>query len=471
MKSGMPTENLKENALRISVAAAVLALLPVNLFGRIAALGQEPQTRPEAQRLFAQDEDARAFQDQDQVKRERDDEAREREQERSDREQERAQEKKDREQERLERLEELYDDGREALDDEHYQQAEKKFDELIKMNGPQSDAALYWKAYAQNKQGKRDAALATIANLKARFAQSRWKKDAEALEIEVRQGTGTPVDPGATADADLKALALQGIMNSDPQRAIPLIEKNLNSASSPKEKAKYLFVLAQNGSPQAQEVLARIARGQGNPDLQRRAVEYLAMYGGSHSGATLAEIYASSNDSSVKRAVIRGYLMSGDHEHLLAIAKSEKDEELKREAIRTLGMSGGRSDLQQLYQTEASTDAKKDILQALFLCGDPQGLGKAAQSEKNPELRREAVRNLGLLGGRAPELESIYAHETDRGVKEEVLNAYFIGGNAKGLIAIAKTEKDPGLKKEAVEKLSLMGSKEANDYLMEILQK
>ena len=98
---------------------------------------------------------------------------------------EREQEKRDREQERADRLEELYDDGREALDDDNYKEAEQKFSELEKMNGPQTDAALYWKAYAQNHQGRKDAALGTIADLKKRFPQSRWKKDAEALEIEV----------------------------------------------------------------------------------------------------------------------------------------------------------------------------------------------------------------------------------------------------------------------------------------------
>jgi len=50
------------------------------------------------------------------------------------------------------------------------------------MNGPQTDAALYWKAYAENRLGKRDAALATIADVKRRFPQSRWLKDAGALE-------------------------------------------------------------------------------------------------------------------------------------------------------------------------------------------------------------------------------------------------------------------------------------------------
>jgi len=70
----------------------------------------------------------------------------------------------------------LYDDGREDLDEDRYDQAESKFKQLADMNGPQTDAALYWKAYAQNRMGKRDSALSTIADLKRRFPQSRWQK-------------------------------------------------------------------------------------------------------------------------------------------------------------------------------------------------------------------------------------------------------------------------------------------------------
>ena len=395
-------------------------------------------------------------------------------QERQEREQEardREQEKKEQEQEKAEHMQELYDDGRSSLDEEDYGDALQKFTELAQLRGPLTDAALYWKAYAENKQGKRETALGTIAELKKSFPQSRWKKDAEALEIEVRQGSGQAVNPESTNDADLKALALRGIMNNDPQRGIQILEKDLNGTASPKEKSKYLFVLAQTGSPEAMEVLLKIAREGNNPELQRKAVEYLGIFGGKRSGDALAEIYAKSTDAGVKQAVLHSYFISGNRERLMALAKSESHEELKREAIRSLGLAGGHEELQQLYQTETSVDAKKEILQALFLSGDSQKLAQAAQEEKNPELRRAAVRSLGLMGAKSSELQTIYARETDRGVKEEVLNAYFIGGNASGLVAVARGEKDPGLKKKAVEKLSLMGSKEANDYLMEILQK
>jgi hypothetical protein len=410
-------------------------------------------------------------------------EAREKEQERREREQEakeRADEKREREQEareqaqeKVEQLQELYDDGREDLDEDRYDQAESKFKQLADMNSPQTDAALYWKAYAENRMGKRDTALATIADLKRRFPQSRWQKDAGALQIEVQQSNGQPAHPETQSNDELKMLAIQGLMNSDPERALPLLEKVLNGAGSPKEKSKALFVIAQSGSGQSREILGKIARGQSNPDLQRKAVEYLGLFGGAQARQTLAEVYASSGDASVKHAILRSYMIGGDHERLFAAAKGEKDESLRREAIRQLGLVHGTSELEQLYQTETSTEVRREILQAFFLSGDSTKLLQAAQSEKDPDLRRAAIRNLGLVhsndSGKA--LQAIYAKESDREVREEVLNAFFLQGNASALVAIARAEKDPELKKTAVQKLSLMHSKEGTDYLMELLQK
>jgi hypothetical protein len=452
------------------IALAALLLAPASLRARTDADAPDvgfpsaAQAAPQEQEQSSDDK-----QDQDQEKRDREQEARDREQEKRDREQE----KRDREQERIERNSELYDDGREALDEDRYDKAESKFAELAALNGPQTDAALYWKAYAENRLGKRDAALTTIADLKHRFPQSRWLKDASALEIDVRQRAGQPAHPESQSDDDLKMLAIQGLMNSDPERAMPLLEKVLNGTATPREKSKALFVIAQSGSPQAREILGRIASGQSNPELQRKAVEYLGMFGGGAARKTLADVYAKTSDESVKRAILKSYMISGDKADLFAAAKSEKDETLRREAIRQLGLVHGVDELQQLYQKESSTEVKREILQALFLAGDSNRLAEAARTEKDPELRRTAVRNLGLINSAdsANALQSIYSKETDRDVRKEVLNAYFIQGNAAGLVTVARGEKDPELKKEAVSKLALMHNKEATDYLMEILQK
>jgi hypothetical protein len=443
------------------IALAALLLAPAG-----ARAHRLVATKPRSADFFQGSQEA---QDKAQEKRDREQEARDREEEKRDREQE----ARDRAQDRADRLQELYDDGREDLDEDRYDQAESKFKQLADMNGPQTDAALYWKAYAENKMGKRDTAVATIADLKKRFPQSRWQKDASALEIEVRQSTGNPAHPENQSNDELKMLAIQGLMNSDPERALPLLEKVLNGSGSPKEKSKALFVIAQSGSQQSREILGRIARGQSNPDLQRKAVEYLGLFGGAEARKTLADVYASSSDGSVKRSILRSYMIGGDREHLFAAAKGEKDESLRREAIRQLGLVHGTSELEQLYQTETSTDVRREILQAFFLSGDSAKLLQAAQSEKDPELRRAAIRNLGLVhsndSGKA--LQAIYAKETDREVREEVLNAFFLQNNASALVAIARAEKDPELKKTAVQKLSLMHSKEGTDYLMELLQK
>jgi HEAT repeats len=451
-------------------ALVATLLAPASVRARVDANAQDVGYPSAAHAVLQeQEQSSDDKQDQDQEKRDREQEARDREQEKRDREQE----KRDRERERIERNSELYDDGREALDEDRYDKAESKFAELAALNGPQTDAALYWKAYAENRLGKRDAALATIADLKHRFPQSRWLKDASALEIDVRQRAGQPAHPESQSDDDLKMLAIQGLMNSDPERAMPLLEKVLNGTATPREKSKALFVIAQSGSPQAQEILGRIASGQSNPELQRKAVEYLGMFGGGAARKTLADVYAKTSDESVKRAILKSYMISGDKADLFAAAKSEKDETLRREAIRQLGLVHGVDELQQLYVKETSTEVKREILQAFFLAGESNRLAEAARNEKNPELRRAAVRNLGLINSTdsANALQSIYSKETDRDVRKEVLNAYFIQGNAAGLVSIARGEKDPELKKEAVSKLALMHNKEATDYLMEILQK
>jgi hypothetical protein len=447
-------------AIKIWIVAAALLVAP-RLAKPAAALGGNGALTESWQDQDAQDREQEA-RDKEQEKRDREEEARDR-----------AQEKRDREQEKAERLDELYSDGREALDEDRFDKAADKFSQLAELNGPQTDAALYWKAYAENKLGKRDSALTTIADLKKRFAQSRWLKDAGALEIEVKQSTGQPAHPESQPDEELKMLAIQGLMNSDPTRAMPLLEKVLNGPGTPKEKSKALFVLAQNGSPQSREILARIARGESNPDLQRKAVEYLGLFGGQQSRQTLADIYTSTNDSSIKRAILRSYMIGGDKEHLLAAAKGEKDASLRADAIRQLGLVHAPNELRQLYQTETSADVKKDILQAFFLSGDSKFLAEAAQGEKDPDIRRAAIHNLGLIGSEDARqaLPMLYAKETDRDNKMTVLNALFIQGNAHALVAIARGEKDPELKKMAVSKLSLMNSKEGNDYLMEILQK
>jgi tetratricopeptide (TPR) repeat protein len=401
------------------------------------------------------------------------DQAREREQERADRAQERAERERERAQDRAERLTELYDDGLEALDEGRWERAAERFTRLAQSKGPRTDAALYWKAYAQNRQGQRPEALQTIAELVKEYPTSRYIQQAKALEVEVRRDAGQPVRPESQSDEELKLMALQGLQHSDPERAIPMLEGILKGTASPKLKGRALFVLAQSDSPRARTVLANVAKGNDLPDLQIRAIQYLGVHGGSENRALLSEIYTASNDVDIKRRVLRAFMVSGDKDRVMAAATGEKEPELRAEAVQQLGVMGAHAELAQLYQKETSVDVKRRILQAMFVGGDATRLIELAKSEPNPELRRLAVRNLGLIGSQrsGQALVEIYSKDTDAGIKRAVIQALFIQGNGEALVALARKESDKTMQLEMVQKMSLMGGNKAvQAYLEELLK-
>jgi hypothetical protein len=311
-----------------------------------------------------------------------------------------------------------YDQGASALDASRWEDAVRIFSKVAENKGTRADGALYWKAYAQNKLGQRDAALATLAEMKKDYASSRWMDDAKALEVEVHQQAGQPVSPNGESNDDLKMLAMNALLNSDPEQAVPIMEKILRGNNTPKLKDRALFVLSQSRSPKAQQLLGEVAKGTFNPDMQIRALRYIATSGGSENRNTLYSVYNSTNDASVKKAILNYFVMSR-------------------------------------------------------FTGPNDPLANLAKNEKNPELRREAIQKLGILrsSDTADLLVSLYGSETEADVKHEIINALFIQNNAKALVDLARKESNPAMKQQLVQKLSIMHQKESTEYMMELLSK
>ncbi|MBI3493294.1 MAG: HEAT repeat domain-containing protein [Acidobacteria bacterium] len=370
------------------------------------------------------------------------------------------------------RADELYDRARDLIEQGKFDRAVVELDRLIGLKSARTDAALYWKAYSLSKLGERTDALKTLGDFAQQFKDSRWMKDARALEVEVRQASGQTVSPDAQNDEELKLLALRGIMNSDPEQALPVIEKMLAGTSSPKVKDRALFVLSQSRSARARDIISGVAKGNANPDLQLKAIRYIGMMGGSDNRQLLADVYRAANDSAVKKAILRSYMQSGDRDRLFTLAKSETDASLRIEAVRQLGMMRATSELTQLYQGDASVDVRKQILQAMFTSGDADKMIELAKGEKDPDLRKTAIRNLGMMkkSGTSEALVAIYGSDATPDVRKAVVNALFTQNNATALVTLARAEKNPEMKKDIVSKLSVMKSKEAMDYLMELLK-
>jgi len=381
-----------------------------------------------------------------------------------------AQRERDNAQRDRDRESSFYDAGQGDLDSARWDRAVQRFDQVIALKGARVDAAMYWKAYAQNKLGQRPEALATLGSLTKDYPKSRYLNDAKALEVEVRSRSGR-LDPAQESDEDLKLIAIQALQNSDAEQAVPMLQKVLQGTGSPRLKARALFVLAQSNSQKARDVLISTAKGGANPDLQMNAIKYLGVHGGKENRAALAEIYGSTSDVDIKKRILSSFMVAGDKERVLNAAQSEQNPELRAEAVRQLGVMGANDELWTLYQKDSSVDVKKQIIRAMFTGGNASRLIELAKAEQNPELRLLAVRNLGIMGSKqtADALVEIYGTSKDAEIRKAVINSLFIQNNAEGLVALARKESDPSMKKEMVSKLSLMHSKAATDYLMEIL--
>lgn len=366
----------------------------------------------------------------------------------------------------------LYDRGTEALDREDWNAAGKLFQQVVQAGGSRADGALYWTAYVRNKQGRRDEALAILREFSTRFPKSTWARDARALELEIRPASGNAVLREESGDEDLKLMAINSLMNTEPERALPLLEKVLRGPSSPQLKERALFVLAQSGSREARTILADTARGKSGAELQEKAIHWLGVFGRGN-GDLLEEIYASSSSPEVKEKVLHAFMVSGNKERLLSAARSEKNPDLRAAAVHQLGVMGARNELWQMYRTETAPTVKDSLIHAMSISGDMEHLLEIARTDRDREIRGKAIHRLGILGRErsGSALVSIYRGEKDPELKRSAIQGLFIQSNAKALVEIARSEPDPKLKAEAVQKLSLMRDKDATEYMLEILNR
>jgi hypothetical protein len=368
----------------------------------------------------------------------------------------------------------LYSNGQNALENRRYEEAVEYFGAVASRNGNRADGALYWKAYALGKLGKRDEGLAAIAELRKSYASSRWLDDAKALELELKQASGQTVAPESESDEELKLMAINGLMQSDPERALPLLEKQLKGSASPRVKRNALFVLSTSSSPKAQTMLEQIARGGANPDLQVKAINYMTERRRTGNTQVLAEIYASTQDIQVKRAILQAYMNNRDKERLLAAAKAEKAPELREIAYSYLGDSQGNPELWQLYAAETTSEGKILLLRYMHGNSNPDKLMEVIRKETDPKVRAAALDALrsqrqGVVN--ADSLVQLYNSEQDPQMKQRILDSLMGQRNAKALVDIARQEKDQKMKLRIVERLSQMRDKEAQDYLQELLSK
>jgi len=367
-----------------------------------------------------------------------------------------------------------YREGQRALEREEWSQASRIFGKLAAVKSDETDAAMYWKAYADWKQKLKTESLEGVRQLLSAYPKSDWADDAKALELEIRGGKSVKNAKSApdVNDEELKLYALDGLMQVEPAQAVPVLEKLLAGNSSPLIKERALFVLSQSDSPKAREILLRTARSGQPIALRCEAVKTLGIAGEPEDIAALATIARDTGaPAEVRDAVIEAYLIAGESDELLGIAKSDPDPRIRVKAIEALGANDALPSLRQLWGTEKDPEIRAKLLEAFGIAGDVDTLAKAARESGDPEIRRKAIEGLGISGNAdaAKTLRQMYGEFPNVDDKRKVVEALMIQGDAKTLLVMFRAEKDPALKKIILQQLSVMDDPDATRAILDVL--
>ena len=353
------------------------------------------------------------------------------------------------------KAQQAYRQGHEALSDSRWAEALQTFKQMeqaLEQSKEAVDAALYWQAYTLTRLGRSREAELVADRLIEQYPKSPWRNDAKRLGR-----TTAALTKFEAADDEDVMMAVDALMASSSPRAVPLLRKLLAGQHSDKIKARALFVLSQLDAQAADEALQQIIRQKGSDKLKERAIRMIAAAGNRDSFKRLEAIYR--QEPSLRRAVIKAWVVGARKDLLLRTAKQEKDAALVKRAINALGALGAGPELFELYGTRKGDDDRRIILRSMGVAGATEQLSRIAENDKLPAVRKAAIRALGVAGAVVP-LKRIV--EQGENVDDQVaaIRALAVGGGRKSAKFIASQYANPTLRDAVIEALTICGGTE-----------
>jgi len=331
----------------------------------------------------------------------------------------------------------MFREGRDLIEAQNWPQAADKFNNFISEfpKDRDLDAALYWYAYALQKQGKKDEAAAPLLRLIKEFPNSSWRREAEAMLVVL--GRGDAIKQALSHEnCEIKTLALQSLFDADEDRAIGFVSEVLKSSNADCPTLKYAAVslLGSHGGARGVPLLLEIARNQSDLKLRLTAIRQLGEQNDDAVADELTKLYEAEKTREIRVQILRAFaeMNSAKAEaKLIELARAGGDLETRQLAVRFLGEHNGEASLDELirmFDTDRSPEIRSQILRALSERHEPKAQAKLldiARKGETPALRVEAIRRLGEHGSEAlSDLLSLYATEPSLEIKQGLIRAY-----------------------------------------------
>jgi len=408
----------------------------------------------------------------------------------------------------------LYRAGREAINRSEFRRAAALFAE-ISAKYPRSEYAPdapYWRAFALYKAGRDDdlrGALASLATQKSRFPKAKTIPDAEALAIRIRgvlaqQGDVNAAEEVSKAaskkgtcgsgddnDNDIRAAAMNALLQMDAQAALPIIKQVLQKRDecSAALREKAVFLLSQKQSSETEDLLIDIIRNDPSRSVREQAVFWLGQVHTDKAAAALEEIATSSSDMALREKAIFALHEQGSARAANLLRRfaegSDTPESVREQAIFWLGQRRSaenaeflRSLFDKLGKGERNDDMKKKVL---FSLSQMRGFGNdrwllniGLDTSHSEDVRGHALWTAGQAGISGADLVSVYDKLKDDEVKEKliwVLSESRDRVATDKLVDIARKDPDREMRKKAIFWLGQKNDPRVQQILLDILTK
>jgi len=394
--------------------------------------------------------------------------------------------------------------GHVALDRGQYHSAAAQFRQAAELaaqahNEQEQAEALYWQAFALQRVGnKRELTEAAEALLQMRLLEMEESLQQEARNLAVRVKGDLAKQGDAQAARELtemaeehanieeKLMAMQALMQMNPERALPILEQVLadREPGTAELRRQAVFLLSQGGAEGSEELMIDLARNDPDPEVRSQAIFWLGQTGSDEALAFFREVIRTEQDPELVQQAIFALSQVDNAEANAALRDLASDPrqtiEIREQAIFGLGNDGSADDrafLRALYGEVENIDLKEQILQTAAMDDDPRTaawlLDIALDPDADMESRKAALFWAGQQGDLpVSRLDSIYTDLDDRDMREQIIFVLSQNGSAEAiqsLMAIARMEDDPELRKQAIFWIGQSGGEGAEEFLLEII--
>lgn len=261
---------------------------------------------------------------------------------------------------------------------------------------------------------------------------------------------------------ELQMMALEALMASPSERALPALMKLLEGNGSDELKENALFVLSQIDHPDAAAKLFAVAKN-GSGETRLEAIRMIGMNGEVDAMAALTDIYAN-GDEDVREAVLEAYLIADDVQGVFTIAMNAQNDDDYEQAVEILAAMDAHAELAKLREAKGISDA---LIEAYIISDNDAELRILAMDSSDIELQAEAIEALGIVGARDADkvLVEIYRSSDNEDIKEAALDGLFIGDYDNAILELYRSSSSNAEKGQLLEALVIMDSDLAMDVI------